>query len=195
MSSILQLKIVLRNSQPPIWRRFMVKDTITFHKLHEIVQVVMGWTNSHLYDFKLGNQRLSIPNHFDWDGDLVDSRKTKLSILKLQQKFDYMYDFGDGWEHTLVVEKALPDSTSLSHPICLKGSLSCPPEDCGGLGGYYYLLQIQNNKKHPEYKERIVDWLGEDFNAELFDIKEINKELMERFIDGRTRFWSPIPKR
>ncbi len=154
----------------------------------------MGWTNSHLYDFKMrrqdqeqGEQRLTFPLS-DWDEKAINSKKVKINTLREGQKFDYMYDFGDGWEHTLVVEKVLPDPTSLSQPICLKGSLSCPPEDCGGLGGYYYLLDIKNNKRHPEYKERIVDWLGEDFNPELFDIEEVNKELMAGFIDGRTRF-------
>ena len=189
MSNIFQMKIMLRESAPPIWRRFLVKDNLTFHKLHEILQVVMGWTNSHLYDFQIKEQRITFPLQ-DWDEKVINSKKVKINTLQEKQKFDYTYDFGDCWEHTIVVEKILYGQTGLPPPICLKGSLSCPPEDCGGIGGYYHLLQIKNNKSHPEYKER-GEWLGKDFNPELFDHNVINKELMERFIDRRARFWVP----
>lgn len=188
MINVLRLKVMLRDSNPPIWRKFLVKDNITFHKLHEILQMVMGWTNSHLYDFQVEEQKLAFPIQ-DWDKKGINSKKVKINTLQEKQKFAYTYDFGDCWEHTVVVEKVLSGQTDLSHPVCLEGSLSCPPEDCGGMGGYCYLLHIKSNKKHPEYKERIVEWLGEEFNPELFDVKEINKELMENFIDGRTRFW------
>ncbi|MBI4980196.1 plasmid pRiA4b ORF-3 family protein [Candidatus Woesearchaeota archaeon] len=189
MPNIMQLKITLRDSQPPIWRRIKIKDNISFHKLHEIFQVVMGWTNSHLYDFQVDGQRLSVPKYFDWDDKLMDSRKIRISTLKPSQKFDYTYDFGDCWEHQIIVEKIEPNEMGLPHPVCIKGKLSCPPDDCGGIGGYYRLLHVRRNKNHPEYKELIKEWLGEDFDPNYFEIEEINKELMERFIDGRTRYW------
>ncbi len=188
MPNIIQLKISLRDSKPPIWRRIKVKDNISFHKLHEIIQVVMGWANYHLYDFQVNDQRFSLPDK-DWDENVIPSKKVKLNILKEKQKFDYTYDFGDCWEHQILVEQIMTDEMGLPYPVCIKGKLSCPPEDCGGIWGYYNFLEIKENKNHPDYKERIVNWLGEDFDPDKFDIEEANKELMERFIDGRARFW------
>lgn len=188
MSNIIQLKITLRDLHPPIWRRIQVRDNISFHKLHEIIQVVMGWANYHLYDFHVNEQRFSLPDG-DWDENVIPSKKIKLNILKEKQKFDYTYDFGDCWEHQILVEKIIPDEMGLPHPICIKGKLSCPPEDCGGIGGYYNLLNIKEDKNHPNYNDYIVNWLGEDFNPNNFNVDDINKELMERFMDRRTGYW------
>ncbi|MFT4305018.1 MAG: plasmid pRiA4b ORF-3 family protein [Candidatus Woesearchaeota archaeon] len=188
MANLIQLKITLYDSQPPIWRRIKVKDNISFHKLHEILQVVMGWGNCHLYDFQVNDDRISILNK-KWDKNLISSKKIKLNILKEKQKFDYTYDFGDCWMHKIIVEKIEPDVFKSPYPICIKGKLACPPEDCGGMGGYYNLLHVMQNKNHPEYGELIINWLGEDFDPNYFDIDSVNEELMERFIDGRARFW------
>ena len=187
-TNILQLKVSLRDSKPSIWRRIQVKDNITFHKLHEIIQIVMGWANYHLYDFQVNEQRFSLPDK-DWDENVIPSKKIKLNILKEKQKLDYTYDFGDCWEHQILVEKIEPDEMGLPHPVCIKGKFACPPEDCGGIGGYYHLLDVKQNKNHPEYEHLIKEWLGEDFDPDNFNIEDINKELMEQFIDGRTRFW------
>ncbi len=180
MDKLLQLKITLRDSKPPIWRRILVKENINFHKLHEIIQVVMGWQNYHLYDFIVNDQRFSLPNH-DFEEDVLSSKKFKLSILNEKQKMDYTYDFGDCWEHNIIVEKVLSSDTGFLYPICLKGSLSTPPEDCGGISGYYHLLQVKNNKDHPHYKEQIANWLGEDFNPKFFDLQTINNQLKREF--------------
>ena len=188
MTSFFQLKISLRDSKPLIWRRIIVKDTITFHKLHEILQVVIGWENYHLYDFAINYQRFTLPDP-DWDDKVIDSRKVKVQILKLKQKFHYTYDFGDCWEHQIILEKILPKENVFMNPICIAGALSCPPEDCGSISGYYRLLGIKKNKKHPEYKDLIKGWLGEDFDPEHFDIQEVNKQLMKQFADRRARYW------
>ena len=94
-----------------------------------------------------------------------------------------------GWEHQILVEEIMPDEMGLPNPICFKGKLSCPPEDCGGMGGYYNLLEIKEDKNHLDYEDYIINWLGEDFDPNHFNIEEINKELMEQFIDRRTRYW------
>lgn len=190
MTNILQLKITLEGISPRIWRRFLVKDNITFQKLHEIIQVIMGWGNYHLYSFYICKGRIGLPSKFD--NDLLNAKKIKLKDrLSLKQKLGYVYDFGDNWEHTLVVEKMHESKGENDCPICLEGERACPPEDCGSYPGYYALIKIKNNKKHPEYKERIVEWLGEDFDFEKFNINEINKELLIQNIkiDGRTRYW------
>jgi hypothetical protein len=104
---------------------------------------------------------------------------TKIGSLvnKEGAEFHYVYDFGDNWEHILTIEKIFDDSNVQKMPVCLEGERACPPEDCGSIYGYYELQKIKKNKKHPEYQERIIDWLGEDFDFELFDIGLINKRL------------------
>ena len=193
MTKILQLKITLEGISPKIWRRFLVKDNITFQKLHDVIQIVMGWGNYHLYSFYIDKQRIGVPDpHFD--NDLLNAKKVKLKDkLSLKQKFGYVYDFGDNWEHALIVEKILNDKDAAIVPICLEGERAGPPEDCGSYPGYYELIKIKKNKKHPEYKERIAEWLGEDFDFEKFNLNEINNELLKQNIkiDGRTRYWVP----
>lgn len=177
MTKILQLKIKLDGSSPPVWRRFLVSDSVTFTQLHNVIQKVMGWENYHLYEFEAGNARISVPNE-DLE-DIIDSKKIALSdILKTErQKIRYTYDFGDSWEHSITIEKILENNNGIRVPTCISGERACPPEDCGGIYGYKELLEIKKNKNHPEYKEMIVEWLGEDFDPEKFDISEANKSL------------------
>ena len=117
---------------------------------------------------------------------MADTRTLKSKISDLinadKKKFSYLYDFGDNWGHTLIVEK-MPDSTDEPFiPICLGGERACPPEDCGGIHGYYKLQKIKENKNHEEYQERIAEWLGEDFDFGHFDLGETNKNLLKFYI-------------
>ncbi len=179
MNEILQLKIVLKDTKPPIWRRILVHKNTTFFDLHNIIQIVMGWENYHLYEFNFLNYRISeIDEEFGFDDDIIDSFKITIGeiISKEKQTFQYDYDFGDGWEHKITFEKFLNIEDNKQYPICTAGKLNCPPEDCGGTWGYYELLNILKDKNHPERKERI-EWLGEDYNPEHFDIEEINQTL------------------
>ncbi len=191
MTRILQLKIFLEGITPKIWRRFLVKDNISFHDLHDVIQLVMGWGDYHLYSFYVDKEEISVPDT-DFRNELLNAKKIKLKDkLSLKQKFGYLYDFGDNWEHTIIVEKILDSADSPFIPYCVGGERSCPPEDCGSVPGYYELIKIKKNKKHLEYKERIAGWLGEDFDFEQFNLNEINKELSRLVkIDGRTRYWT-----
>ncbi len=180
MEPILQLKITLRNAKPPIWRRVLVEKHITFHELHYVIQGAMGWMNCHLHEFTVDGIRIGQPfEDFDADfgDDLVDSDTVTLeSMLSgIGQKFDYVYDFGDNWEHRLVVEKWLPRDEKLTYPACTAGKLNCPPEDCGGIYGYYNMLSILADKKHPERRE-MLEWLGGPFDALAFDKDEVNQQ-------------------
>lgn len=225
MTQIFQLRISLNGVRPEIWRRFLVEDNISFEKLHNIIQIVMGWENYHLYEFKIGNESI-IPEEEGYNlaegsfkklfsspefikmleqKDLskgsasldinkmnkilknIEKNETKkqygvtakinLLIKSENQKFTYIYDFGDCWEHTVVVEKILDRDDSKKYPICMDGGRNCPPEDCGGVYGYDELMKIRKNKNHHYYKERIVDWLGEDYDPELFVVDWVNAEL------------------
>ncbi len=188
MTGIFQIKIIMEGITPKIWRRILVKDTISFHDLHNVIQLVMGWGNYHLYSFYAHKEEIGIPDP-DFRNELLNAKKIKLKDkLSLKQKFGYVYDFGDNWEHLLTVEKILDHKDGAPVPVCLEGERAGPPEDCGSYPGYYELMRIQKNKKHSEYKERIVGWLGEDFDFEHFDIDEINKELLTLMkVDDRSK--------
>lgn len=176
----LQLKITLSGIEPKIWRKFLVEDTMTFHELHQVIQQVIGWTDSHLYEFKVDGEKIGIPDT-RFDRDCLDARKTDLSFLKAKQKFYYVYDFGDFWEHVLVLEKILEKDVSQTYPRCLAGERACPPEDCGSIPGYFHLQEVKEDKKHPEYGKLINGWLGEDWGFEYFNIDEVNRELAKVF--------------
>ena len=179
MPEVLQLKISLKEIKPKIWRRFLVEDSITFQKLHEIIQDVMGWENYHLFEFKFENIRIIPPNEDYLEENELDPKKVKVKeyVNKEKQKFEYIYDFGDSWEHEVIVEKILDKNNSKQYSVCIAGERACPPEDCGGVWGYEELLEIRKNKNHPEYKDKIVNWLGEDFDPEEFDLNRINIKL------------------
>lgn len=147
----------------------------------------MGWENAHLFEFHVGKRRIGlVPDEdelWDVDEDVEDSEAITLDQLKLRvgDKLRYIYDFGDSWEHQLEVLEIREES--LESPVCLDGARSCPPEDCGGVPGYISLLEVMKNPGTPDYEE-MVDWLGDDFNPELFDLEETN-ELLQDFTEWR----------
>jgi hypothetical protein len=161
---IYQLKVTLQGSDPPIWRRFEVSHDLTLSKLHHLLQVVMGWENAHLYDFYKGRERLS------------KSLMLFQAASRARSKFIYLYDMGDSWEHEIVVEKVLKDRKGKSHPVCLEGRRACPPEDCGGIYGYDEMLDALKDPHHPE-REHWLEWMGDDFDAEAFDLDAVNRRL------------------
>lgn len=184
-SSIYQLKISLEGIVPQIWRRVLVPSDLPLSKLHTVIQAAMGWTNSHLHEFLVGETRssrrfrLSEPAP---DEPIRSEAKVKLFEVAptLKSTLRYHYDFGDGWMHKVVVEKVLASDPALMAPRCLDGQRACPPEDCGGIPGYYQLLDILTDPRHPEHDE-MLEWLEDDFDAEAFDITATNRELTRRF--------------
>ena len=175
--TIFQLKITLRGSRPPIWRRIQVPGNITLERLHYIFQNVMGWTNSHLHQFIINGEYYGVPDD-DFYTETKNEKRVKLgSVVSTSgEKFIYEYDFGDSWEHLVIVEKVLSPEKDVNYPICLKGKRECPPEDCGGVWGYEELLEAIKDPNHPEYEEWI-EWVGDDFDPEFFDIDDVNERL------------------
>ncbi len=169
-----QLKISLKHVTPPIWRRFVVKGSIKFYDLHAVIQEIMGWMNSHLHQFII-NDEYYAPTFEDIEQIGINYKRIKLNdfIFKEGQKFIYEYDFGDGWEHILVLEKITDDNAYPNTPVCLSGKRNCPPEDCGGVGGYENLLKTIKNPKDPEYAN-MIEWLGGKFDSEFINIERIN---------------------
>ena len=177
MTKIFQLKIALNGTKPTIWRRVLVKDSISFYRLHMIIQNVMGWWNSHLHEFSVNGLRIGDP-YDDDTGEVTDSKKVRLEEFLSHEKqiFTYIYDFGDNWEHIILIEKTLERDPSKKYPFCIAAKRNCPPEDCGGIWGYENLLKILQNKNHKEHKE-MLDWVGGKFDSEHFDLEEVNKNL------------------
>jgi Plasmid pRiA4b ORF-3-like protein len=175
-----QLKITLGGSKPPIWRRFVAPGQITLAKLHDVIQIVMGWYDSHLHAFEIDGEQYGEASRDGMDLDLngSDERKFRLCdvIPEVKAKFRYEYDFGDSWEHALVVEKIIPADDQPETFVCLAGKGRCPLEDCGGIWGYYRLLEVLANPKDPEHAD-MKEWAGGKFDPDEFDLAGINKSL------------------
>ncbi len=179
IASTYQLKITLRDSKPPIWRRFSVPESITLPKLHDVIQTVMGWTDSHLHEFIAGRVSYGVPDPEFSSGSMNEARVRINQLLDQEkQKMLYLYDFGDGWEHIIELEKIIRGDKNSSKPRCIAGKRACPPEDCGGIYGYYDLLEAIKDPDHPEH-ENMMEWLCGDIDPEFFDIEEVNEILSE----------------
>jgi len=176
---IYQIKVILRDSRPPIWRRIQVRSDTTLAKLHRILQRVVGWEDAHLHQFVIGDQYYGVPGEEDaGPRQTRDERKYTLGevVLGERSQFRYNYDFGDYWQHVLVVEKILPPQEGAQYPVCLAGARACPPEDVGGIPGYENFLQAINSPDHPEHDE-YLEWIGGDFDPEAFNVDEVNQRL------------------
>ena len=173
-----QIKISLNGIKPPIWRRVLVEDDISLDEFSEIIQSAMGWDGYHLYDFNIDGLSYQLSNEDDFDSGDEDSSQTLLRdvVFKENQKFIFTYDFGDNWEHTILIEKILPFDNNKNYPLCIKGKRNCPPDDCGGVWGYQNFLEAIKNKDHPEHEE-LLEWAGGEFYPEEFDLDEINSYL------------------
>ncbi len=178
--SIYQMKVTLERTEPPIWRRFQTGGRTTLHHLHQVLQVVMGWENAHLYQFTIGETHYGEPQP-DYGFDRLDTKDaTRFELYQVVHgettSFTYEYDFGDGWEHEVLIETVLPTEPGVSYPICIEGERACPPEDCGGVWAYAALLETIQNPQDEEY-EGMMDWLGGDFDPEAFDMERVNRIL------------------
>lgn len=176
-ASIYQLKITLKGINPPIWRRIQVTSDTSLSKLHHILQIVMGWTNSHLHQFVIGQTYYGIPDP-DYYREVKNESRYKITQVapREKMKFLYEYDFGDGWGHEILVEKILQPELGVHYPLCLAGKRACPPEDCGGVYGYADLLEAIMDPANPELRA-MLDWIGDDFEPEAFDPGTINQIL------------------
>jgi hypothetical protein len=177
---IYQLKVILPGTKPPIWRRLQVPGNANLGWLHAVLQVAMGWTNSHLHHFLTSDACYADLLHSEdmGFGEERDRDEMKATLMQVAPdegaQFGYEYDFGDSWEHEITVEKILPsDSAAATTALCLDGARACPPDDCGGIWGYANLLKILKNRKHPEHKD-MKEWIGGSFDAEAFDSAKIN---------------------
>ncbi|MCP4276047.1 MAG: plasmid pRiA4b ORF-3 family protein [Gammaproteobacteria bacterium] len=181
--SLLQLRIELEHSNPSIWRSMLVPDNITLVKLHWVIQEVMGWYDYHLHEFIIDHRRYGIvgPNDPNWDlaPELINEKRKNLEKVRGQKKqFEYIYDYGDNWLHTITLENRLPLTSARSSVVCIGGEMAYPPEDVGGLGGYFEFLEAMTDPQHEEH-ESVMQWWGEAFDPRAFDIMLVNEKLKQ----------------
>jgi hypothetical protein len=195
-SSLYQLKITLKHIRPPIWRRILIARDASFRDLHEAIQLSMGWYEGHMHQFFTGMQHgmymdgcitdTHLPPDIEPFEDAAEERDVPLQdrLFATGARCSYEYDFGDSWEHEVLVEKIVEPEQGVEYPVCIGGKRQCPPEDCGGVGGYDRLLDILADPKHEEHAD-MLEWLGlehaEEFDPDAFDRDEVNGMLREPY--------------
>lgn len=165
---IYQLKIALAGVTPSVWRRVLVPGGYTLDRLHRVIQHAMGWQDCHLHCFDFEGVQYGEP---DPDGDLAlrDELDHRLdAVVTKGGRFLYTYDFGDWWEHDVLVEDVFAAEPGERYPCCVGGARACPPEDVGGVFGYAELLAVLSDPAHPHHLA-MSEWLGRDLDPERFD--------------------------
>jgi len=177
-SEVATLRIELKDTDPLIWRVVEVPTSITLKVLHDIVQATMGWLDYHLWEFVIAGQAYGLPMDDDWGTAprKVASRVRLRDVLSSgTTTIDYTYDFGDNWEHRLIVSDVRRGACGLAYPRFVAGERDCPPEDCGGIPGFYEMLEARADPTHPDHAE-ISEWL-DDYNPDELDVFPIQVAL------------------
>ncbi|MGO9803934.1 MAG: plasmid pRiA4b ORF-3 family protein [Steroidobacteraceae bacterium] len=175
----LQLRIELRDVKPTVWRRVLVPESVTLAKLHTILQAAMGWTDSHLHEYVIARRHYGIPDD-EWPTSepLLDERRARLKPLieAGTRHFNYVYDFGDHWNHVVKVEDLVMPKPAPPGVLCTAGENACPPEDVGGYPGYADFLAALGDPNHEEH-QNMKTWIGRPFDPTAFDIAATNQRL------------------
>jgi hypothetical protein len=170
INEIATVRIELRDTDPLIWRQIEVPTSITLKVLHDIIQIVMGWCDYHLWELTIGKQRFGLSMDEDWGTEpRIDASKVRLrDVLKPRRtSIDYLYDFGDCWEHRLIVTDIRTGEPGVSYPRYVGGQQNAPPEDCGGIPGFYAMLEASRDPSHPDHAE-VNEWL-DDYDSDSID--------------------------
>ena len=173
--------------EPPIWRRIIIPSGITFYKFHKIIQAAFGWQDYHLFNFDFKEFIVHIPDPDYAPGEIYGVPEKNAKRIKIDEyieegtSFVYTYDFGDNWEHEIIIEKIMDAEEGVRYPVCLEGERHRPPEDVGGVPGYEMFLEAINDPKHSEHDE-MLEWAEKDtdgrkFDPEYFYINKINRAL------------------
>ena len=173
--TVVHIKVTLNDIRPPIWRRLRVPDSMNLGQLSMLIQAAMGWDGGHMHAFEIGGLQYGDPAWLE-DGEDEDRMTIKKLVRDGFSRFAYTYDFGDNWEHTVLIEKKAPPPGSPAAPACVAGARACPPEDCGGAPAYDELLAELAAPDSPRRRE-LLESAGEDFDPEYFSHEEVNARL------------------
>ncbi|PZW37678.1 pRiA4b ORF-3-like protein [Humitalea rosea] len=197
VNEICTLRIELQGSDPPIWRQVEVPTSITLKVLHDVLQAAMGWFDQHLWEFTIGKRRFGLPMDEDWGTEprLMAAKVRLREVLTPRRtNMTYVYDFGDDWEHRLILTNIRQGEAGVGYPCYVGGEGNAPPEDCGGIPGFYDKLDIAADPSHPEYDE-IKAWL-DDYDPKVIDETQVRISLgriAKRRNAARTRATKPAP--
>lgn len=185
MAVIYQLKIEIKGSQPPIWRRIQVANNTTFSELHDIIQIAFGWKDEDEYEYEFTINKTRV---YDFGAELDmgddpgrrDSMETMLDdhVSLINKQFTYTYNLENRWEHAILLEKIISDERDIKHPVCIGGERACPPDDCGGILVYQSMLDALSDKNHHQHKF-IKKQLGKNWDAGFFNIEHVNNSLQQ----------------
>ncbi|MFI6086176.1 plasmid pRiA4b ORF-3 family protein [Streptomyces sp. NPDC051217] len=174
-----KIKVTLSGSRPPIWRRLEMSSGTTLQQLHHLIQAAFGWEDCHMWAFETSQDRYGVADR-ELGIRSAASKRLDQVAPSVGDRLGYTYDFGDDWEHDILVEAVTDAEPGIAYPRCLTGRRACPPEDCGGMWGYEYLVEILADPGHEEHDERL-EWLGLDtadqFDPAVFDLTEVNSAL------------------
>ena len=174
-----EVKVSLSGSEPLIWRRVQVPRDLTLHQLHQVIQAALDWDDDHLHEFKIARKRYAPLMEWgtDFDDSTVNEDIVRLNgVAKPKAKFVYLYDFGDSWHHDIQIERELEPESPARQARCVAGENACPPEDCGGIYGYYDMMDTARDPQDEEY-EHTREWLGEDFDPTHFDLEATDRRV------------------
>lgn len=176
---IAHIRISLKDIEPEIWRLVEVPLGMHLKGLHDIIQAVMGWRDYHLFEFRIGEKCYGIPNP-DWDLDrkVLQAKGVRLAALVSQgvERFDYVYDFGDNWEHAIGIESVAEADPALKYPRFVAGARRGPPEDVGGPPGFFDFLEAVANPHHSEHLQMIT-WYGGPYDPDDLDLFKLRLRL------------------
>ena len=195
LAEIATVRIELKHTDPLIWRQVEAPTSITLKVLHDIIQQTIGWFDCHLWEFTIGKQRYGLAMDEDWGGEpRKEAIKVRLRDIIRTPKtvIDYVYDFGDHWEHRIIVTDPRPGDPQVSYPRYIGGEGAGPPEDCGGIPGFYELLAARADPKHPGHAQA-REWL-DDYDPHKIDELPI-KYALDRIANRRNAAKARIDKK
>jgi hypothetical protein len=173
---VFQLKATVIGTKPPVWRRVVVPAEVRLDRLHDVLQAAFGWSGYHLHEFDIDGVRYGTDDGED-DEPPADEHRTRLSdVVNEGSTFIYLYDFGDDWEHRIVVEKSLPAERGGHYPACTGGERACPPEDCGGVSGFERFLAAIANPGDDEH-DSMLEWVGGSFDPTAWEAADFGHRL------------------
>lgn len=172
--NVYEFHVSLVGTNPLVWRTFLAHEIIELAELHMLIQICMGWDNKHLYKFIINKKSYGV-HDADFDSKTIDAEGLLLcDVLGDLKNFDYVYDFGDSWEHKIKITKVLEHDSRLMYPACIDGANACPPEDCGGVRGFEELKEVLAGKECKQ-KDELLSWVGGFYNPKTFDPNFVNK--------------------
>lgn len=180
VKQIFQFRLLLTVVRPMVWRRIQVPADYTLARLHKVIQAVMDWQDYHLHEFTVKGRAYGEPEQ-DEENRLLDERTLRLRDigLRIGDRFEYVYDFGDNWQHVLELEDTMPLTVEAVYPLCVGGENTTPPEDVGGVSGYEEFLEALSDPQHEEHED-VKRWVGRSFNPADFSLAETNERLRKR---------------